>query len=865
MAECVAIATGVLTAAGTWGVTGTGTMTSSNTGSTALTTGNLDSSAFAPGAVTAIGVCVRVAARAAGSPTNTMTITLRNSSAGADVIAVTVNVSDLPAATVGTDSEGGWIFLKFSAPTLLIVATNYVIRATLSATTTAVSLATDGTANNWQRLLVLDTTAAPGAGDNMHVVGTFDGSTSPATVVPITVTMDQTVATDYGDAATSAYVSALQISKNGTLTWGTTAATAYLLRLSGHLKVYSGGLYNQGTVATPIPRDSTAQLEFDCAADNAFFFSVMNGGTAILQGLSRTVGKIIEQTLLTANLAAAGIQSTVADDTGWLSGDEIGIAPTTRTSTNMDTVALSGNAGASTLDHAGVTFAHLGTAASLHQAEVVLLTRNCIVKSVSTTSMTSMRILPAGIVDADWVLFRYVGSGTTTPAAIQMETTTGTVNFAYCVTRDSDGSAWRCNAATLAGGTITLSHCVAFRWGVVSTSYGLSLNQVSPTATGTISIDLCTFIGGGGGASVGIQWNGDGDGKTTQIGTVRIAGCPSHGMLFLATKTDCLGTKIGPIHTHSNASAGIAFSTSVKNLRFNDVYAWRNGTSGIQFIAEIAASGLAAVFGSIWFEGILAAFANTTAGLNVLGAVHDLRIADLRVHGDSGFAQAYGMRLVGPMSGRVEKADFSTAAGLLVANATADVGTATPGPGHVDLIINNALLAGTEIDTALAITGATGGYTLGSRISYTRHDRVATEHRTLTPLGDLTYETTTVDITPSLKLTPKHATLKLQSNAQQRGRGFLVPVLSGLSVTVTVQVQKDGSYAGDAPRLLVLANPSVNVAETVLDTHTAASGSFETLTGTIGPTTDTGVLEFCVDCNGVAGNVFLDSWTAVAA
>ncbi len=835
-------------------------MTSTNTGSTALTTGNLDSATFTPTAVTAIGICIRLAGRAAGSPSNTMTITLRNSTDAVDAASVTVNVSDLPFCTAGGDSEGGWFYFKFATPQLLIALKNYVVRATLSSTSTAVSLATDGSANNWQRILVLNTVLAPTTGDNMHVVGTFDGTTNPATVTPITVTQNSTAATDYGDAATNAYTSALEISKGGTLTWSTNVAA--ILRLSGMLKVYSGGIYNQGTVATPIARGSSAQLEFDAQADNGVYMQVMNGGTAILQGLSRTINKNIEQTLLTANLGAAGVQSTVADDTGWLTGDEIGIAPTAKTASEVDVVALSGGAGASTLDHAAVTYAHLGTTASKHQAEVVLLTRNCIVKSVSTTNMTSMRILAGAIVDADWALFRYMGSGTNTPAAIQMETTTGTVNFAYCITRDSDGSAWRCDAVTLAGGTVTINHCVAFKWGVVSTSYGLSLNQVSVTATGSISVDNMTFIGGGGGSSVGIQWNGVGDGFITQMGTMRIAGCPSHGMLFLSTKMDCIGTKIGPIITHSNAAAGIAFSTTVKNLRFGDVYTWRNSTSGMQFIAEIAASGLAAFFGSLWFEGIVQCVGNTTAGINVLGAMQDLRIADLRLYGDSGFAQPYGLRLVAPIQARIDKADFSTASGILVAHSTADIGTATPGPGHVDLVINDCLTAGTELETAMAITGTTGGHTIGSRISYQRHDRVATEHRTLSPRGNLTYETTTVDVAPSLKMTPKHASLKLQSNAHVRGRGFLVPVANGASVSVTVKVQKDGSYAGNAARLVCLENQSLGISETVLDTHAIGSGSFETLTGTVGPATDAGVLEFVVDCDGTAGNIFVDTWGA---
>ncbi len=857
MAQLVAIANGNFTTGTTWGVV-VSSMLSSTAAGTALTTGNLDSAVFQPGAITCIGLCVRVYIRGAAAATNKMTITLRNSTGAIDVASVTVNVSDIPVSATGADSEGGWLFLKFSAAQLLIVATDYVVRATLDSTSTAVQLATDGTANNWQRLIVGSTTQVPIAADDLHIGATFDGATNPATVTARTVTMDETVATDYGTAVTNRYQSALEISTGGTLTWATNIAG--LLRLSGQLKVYRGGTYNQGTVATPIAIGSSGQLEFDNAADGNFGLLVMDGGTCVLQGSPRTAGKLIEQTVLTANLAAAGVQSTVADDTGWLNGDEIGLAVTSRTSTEIDAVALSGAAGATTLDHAAVTFAHLGSVAEKAQAEVVLLTRNCLVKSVSTSFMSFVRVLPTASLTAAWTLFRYCGTGASTTAGLTLETTTGVVSLSYCVMRDSDGGMYRYEGL-MAGGSISITHCVGFKWGVVTTSYGLSFNATTGS-TGTIAIDFVTLIGGAAASNTAVRWDGTGDGPIVTIGTLRVCGCTSSGILWISTRTDCIGHKFGPIHTHSNAFAGLNFSTSVRNARFDSVYAWRNGTSGISFIAEIAASGLAAVFGSIWFEGTTGCFGNTTSGVNVQGALHDVRFADLRCHGDSSFAQALGMRLIGPISGRIEKADFSTASGILVANTTADIGTASPGPGHVDLVIDDALTAGTEIDTALAITGLTGGYTLGSRISYQRHDRVATEHRTLTPLGNLLYETTTVDVSPSLKMTPKHATLKLQSNAQQRNRGFLVPVANAASITVTVKVQKDGSYNGAAPRLLCLANPSIGIDETVMDTLSIGSGSFETLTGTVGPASDAGVLEFVCDCDGTAGNIFLDTWTA---
>jgi hypothetical protein len=164
MANLVNVANGNFTTAATWGLVDHN-LVSTNTGSTALTTGNLDSATFVPSANAMVGVAIRVASRATGSPTNKITIIFRNSTTATDAASVTANVSDLPAGSTGNNSECGWHYFKFSASHTPNGADSYLIRATLDSTSTAVALATNGTANNWQRLLVRSTTQAPAAGD----------------------------------------------------------------------------------------------------------------------------------------------------------------------------------------------------------------------------------------------------------------------------------------------------------------------------------------------------------------------------------------------------------------------------------------------------------------------------------------------------------------------------------------------------------------------------------------------------------------------------------------------------------------------------------------------------------------------------
>jgi hypothetical protein len=843
--DLVAIVTGNLTAAATWGQTdATSNLVSTNTGSTALTTSDQDSAAFAPGAITVIGIALRLAARAAGSPTNTITITLRNSTGSLDVAAVTANVSDLPVAAAGANCEGGWHFFKFSAPQLLIAATNYIVRAKLSATTTAVSLCTNGTGANWQRLMVTSGTAAPAAGDDMHVCQTLDAVTNPATVTAVTVTMDQTAATDYGSASTNAYLAALDISKGGTLTWGVAAATAYILQLSGNLIVYRSGTYNQGTVATPIPRGSSATLQFDCAADNDFKIRVMDGGTFVAQGLSRTVGKNIVWTLLTANQAGAAVAATVADDTGWLNGDDIAIASTSRTYTEAETVTLSGDAGATSLAHGAVTNAHAGSTAEKCQAEVILLSRNVVIRAVSTTlQFGGMEIRATATVDCDWVLFRYMAGAS--QYGLDVNITTGSATFSYCCARDCE-QGWLNIGGIVNAGTLTIEHCVGYNLNTTNSNFSYIYLPNGSQPLSTVTINDCVAIPRAGGAP---PFRFYGMSSYVVLTNIRATSCPQQGIIFAGAVANMGGATIGPITTHSNANAGVQFSSAITNAVFDTIYSWRNGEHGLYFAAGTT-------HGNLNFAGTVVLFGNNSCGILFNDECMHVRFVDLRSYGDSTFAQARGLyfqRACGHI--RVESADFSTASGIWVAHSTQDI--LIDSAAIVDLVINNALLAAT---TELTMTAAGGG----TAVRLQRRDRVATQHVTKTVRGDLTYETTTVDVSPSLKMTPNCVSpLKLQSNAGFYGKGFRVKADSGQTATFNVKVRKDGTYAGNAPRLILCANPALGIAADVVGaTLSVGINTWETLTYTTGAVTDNGVLEFLVDCDGVAGNVFVDTASA---
>lgn len=833
MARKISLADGNLTTAGSWAdADTTSANVSTSTSSTALTVATQDSTAFTPGAITVDGIAVKLASRAAGAPTNTITVTLRNTTAGADVKSVTANVSDLPECGT-TQREGGWHFFRFDASTLLIAGNNYTVRCNLSATTTAVSLMTDGTAANWQRLLRTTTTGAPGAGDDMFGVGEFDGSSNPAGVVTRSHTMDSTAATDYGSANTSIEVPAYSLSKGYTLSSGTTAATNYILRLSGNMAVYANGTLNIGTTGTPVPRDGSSILEFDCGTDGDFGLIVHNLGTFNGQGLSRTSGKNVVSCLLNTDEAAGQTTWGVDTDTGWLNGDEVAIGSTTRTNGEREQRTMNADAGASSIQvSSGLTNAHSGTSPT--QAEVILLTRNVKLRSVTSgvTAYADMR--PTATVDMDWVELRRIGtSGADPKNAFTFNTTTGSVNIQFCSSWESEGQAFK--GVGSAVNNFTISSCTIY----APTSTGFTIPATSGT-TWTLSGNIVI------GSTTAYSLTDCGGTITSN----RASSCTSGGFNFNDSTTAQYGTISGNI-AHSTAGAGIVFSQPFQDSTIGSLTSWRNSGVGLQFNMTGAMSNV--------LLDTISVFGNTTHNIQFgsgLTFTKGVILRSVTSNGDSTFATTNGLQFnssnVTYVELAIENSNFSTASGILVAHTTDIV---LP----VVAVIAEIYLRSTILAAATEISNTTNLRYL-SRISKQRADQVDATHNTLTAVGSITYDTSVFrTAAPSERLTPTSATASLKLKGGLRH----VAVRDTKTITITAYVRKDGSYAGNAARLMLKANPALGVnSDTVIDTHTAAANTWEQLTGTTAAAIDDGVFTFYVDCDGSAGNIYDDDWSA---
>ena len=870
MANLISGADGLLTAAATWRTTdSTGLVEPATLGATALTTGNLDSAVFVPGAITVDGVAIRLANRAAGAPANTMTITLRNSTAGADIASVTVNVSDL-AVVVTANLDGGWYFFKFDSAKLLVAGNNYLIRATLSATSTAVSLVTNNTASNWLHMLRTTTTAAPAAGDNLHIMGEFDGAANPATTSTRAITMDEIAATDYGSAnvITNKSSSALDVNNRATLTWDVTAATAFQLRLSGNLNVYSGGTFQVGDTGAKIPRDSTAVLEFDpVSADGDFGLLVRNGATFTAYGLSRTAGKDQWMAKLIADSLATDTTLDVDTDTGWLAGDEIGIAPTAQTATHFERRTLDIDAGAALLTvTAGLSNPHLGSGD--YFAEVVLLTRNVEIRSTSTTLVTFLRVAATATVVCQWVSFRYIGSSA---QPFQIETTAGgSCSLQYCVVQDLDGGLL-CSGATHGGWTIDQTVIYNAR-GAAATPLTINLTSGTWTLTDVI-------VMGSGGTVFGAVRFLDVGGT---IGNLTICGCTGGGVNWNEATIEggngptFSGTPTWVIHSNGPTNGAGAFSidSHTRDITFPRMEVWRNGPRGMNVAAGIALDNVE-FDGGFWI-GNGPGLGEEPTGIRFAGQnpVNDVRFRTLAIASDSTFASHWGCLfdrgLTVAANIRWIDCVFSENAGTRRPVTVADIGCiadVAPGSMCVQGIATNCTFnsSGTPISFYYAAGPAPSRNSKYSAIRCPIFGGVATEHRTYTARGTFLINAVVFDVTPSLEIQPlEGAAVPIDSHAFQPGWGFLVPVLSGQTVTVSVKVQKSAGYNGATePQLVLLANPQIGIAaDAVIDTLSVGSGSFETLTGTTAAAAADGVMEFVVRAYGTAGSVYVDTWGA---
>jgi hypothetical protein len=845
------IATGNFTSASTWGVCSTVALAilDSEAGSTALTVATQDSATFVPAATAIDAVYLKLASRATGSPSNTMTVVLRNSTTATNALSITVNVSDLDPCDT-TNKDGGWYCFKFNGSTVTPNGTDsYLIRVNVSATTTAVSLWTNGTGANWSRYVRTTGTAAPAAGDRMLITREL---TAAGVGTNRTVTMDNTAATTFGNTTNLSTTrgnfvwAAIAIGKGGTLTWGTTASTNYFLSLTGHIIVYSGGTYTMGSNGAEIPRNSSAIVEFVMTSSLDSRVGVTGGATWDTEGLSRTAANNTYYALLNADAAAAATSLVCDRITGWLNTDEIAIAATTRTPTQSEERILNANDTTGTLSiSAGLTNAHGGSNAVV--AEVALITRNVQFRSNNSARFTDFEILAnspstACSVTMRWTSWRYIagaaGAGISAGAGGSYGTSS-VFDVQFCSFRDYGASGNNAiNFPTTGGGsTMTFNSNL-----VVGVGSGAGPAIVMAATTNTvwqISNNICIVPNGS-----GIQFNDSGG--AVGSGNRIVAG--SAPFNISESNVSITPGLIDNTVVHSGGGT-ISFGADAFNQTINGVTVWRQGSSGIN--CSNAARMLNVTFLNCVF------FGNTTTNV-IMVALFAGVFDTCTIAGDTSFSTANGLTISSPNNGMVEyeirNCTFGAGGGTKTTHSTVDLNLASVGAtvAHVTLV-NTTLSSATK-------TSTTGTIIPGSFIAQQQISGTVAHSKQYFGIGTDAYETGTTHTSGfSEKLTPA-ITL---ANSTLRSSPKRVAVASGATVTMSVYCQKDGSYNGaTAPRLLLLANPAIGITSDVqIGIMTGGASAWENVNGTTAAASAAGVMEFVVEGVGTAGNFFVAEWT----
>lgn len=827
MATLLSAATGNFTASGSWGLASSTAELDSETGTTNVSTSNLDSSAFQPGAVTVDGVALKI--NSLTTPTGTFTVTLRNSTAGVDVASVTVNASDL--LNPGSSVPSGWHFFKFGSTQLLIAATNYVIRVVRSVADSAgsnrIQLFRDGTTNNHSRQLRSTTNQAPASGDKLIIIGELTGA---GTGNDITVTMDQTANTSYGSVS---FLQSISINRRGILTFGTAASTNYVLKFAGIMAVYIGGTLNTGTTGTPMPASSTATIQFDVASNVDTGLWIRGGG--VWNGRGNALSFV--KTLLSANASAAATSLTTADSTGWKNGDNLCLASTTRTNSDCETKALTADASGTTLTIAALTSAHSGTSPT--QAEVGNLTRNVKILGTSTSLQGYVYLETSATIDVQYHEFKNLGSITVLRRGIDCAITTGTCNFQYNSIWDgavSSSLAW--NQGTTTANNITFSNNVVYN------CIGSGPVSITANTTGTNNVYDGNLI-------IHLQ-------NTPAFSIADVGGTITNNTVVGGNIGFAISSDVGAIGTfsgntgHSAQGSNFSFVNAIGGTVSN-VTSWRsNFTNGGIQIGN-ATSGL---FG-VTFDGITS-FGNLTDDI-IFGICGNITLNNATLNGDTTFSTASGIvfQAASQADILITNSDSGTVTGIKTAH-TQDILVLSTAYPQITLH-NTKLASATEV-------GSQASLLEGSYIRSQKHDQTAGNHKTFLKYGTLTIDTTIFDASPSERLTPNNASGKLQSSS------FFAAIDSGGTATVTVKVREsvsgDGTaYNGGRIRLIVKKNVAAGIsANTVLATATSASnGAFETISGTTATVTDDAILEFFVDCDGTTGWTNVDTWVGPTA
>jgi len=446
---------------------------------------------------------------------------------------------------------------------------------------------------------------------------------------------------------------------------------------------------------------------------------------------------------------------TVDTDTGWLAGDVIAVAPTGRVSTEGESFALASNAGASTLTPTVTSaFNHSGTSPT--QAEIILLTRNVVIRSTTSTLMAYVSILGGGIVDLDWVEFYWMGEGVQPKRGIEIGFSTVTnvlpvnTDIRNCSLHNFEDNGL--TTLTSSGPITNLTIAYNTMWNLGTNSVQLGVNVGIQQTNWTFDHNILIRIFSGTGIFVA-----DAGGTFTNN---TVAGAASVG-ITIAENGGVLGTFSNNV-AHSCSSNGVGISGVNLQGSIGALTVWRNSTTGLLFNSapvDLVITDLVC-FGN---------FNNNIA----IGGSTSVTFINPIVNGESVYNTTNGFQFSTFCSVTIINGSFGVPSGTKTAH-TQDFSFSAASDAYVNLY--NTILA-----SPIEVAPASVGINMSERgyCSSQKNDQGAGSHITWMKNGKVESDSTIYHTaSPSMRMSPTMAPTLITASA---------PVTSGSSVIPTVQ------------------------------------------------------------------------------
>lgn len=790
------------------------------------------------GSIDAVGILVKVSSRPT-VPAGTLTVVLRNNGTGLDVsgTSVTIDVLSIP-------ETGGWLFLLWSA-TVNIPAATYVVRFS-SSVASQVALFRGASTNQISRGLVTTTTAVPTTNDQLIIAGHHTGTGGAGN--DVTVTLNQT-----GSAAqfgTTALTQSISIASRGTLQLANASGQSYVMRHRGICQV-RGGTLRLGSSGSRLDATSTFVWTADCVAtaDSGWHF---HSGTVDIYGADDRA----KWTTLEANVTAgASKQLTVASTTGFKVGDTVYLTTTNSTTRTQDDITTVASIDSPTLmTVTSLAFARTGTndANGDRRCRVANLTRNILLLGNSVALGAYIDHTNTAVVNLSYAAFWYMGSTATTTGRRGYDfrpSAGGSCNLEYaCFYAGGTTNSVLMNMTPAAGSVLlTINHSTFIRSGSsnvqqnTSGATGILIENCLSTASvgghnyqingANIVIRNCESIGNqSGGNTGGFYIQGDNTNPlptTGDISNIYVAFC-HYGVMYQTGTSSRVYSMDNWNVVECPAGLYLGLNTYFTQKERQRINNWTFiGGGQTQTPITLLGSGVWDLIGCTFTLGAGVWTRLIACGSNG-GNKHDLRLINCTINN-------------GSLTDVITLNSFVQNGNVRLINCT--------GMGSVPLVASGQIPFLFEEMV----------------ISSQKHNGTNDLHRSAIKQGTIETDAVIKDTgrTRSCRLTPFSGGVKCGSAMFWRVR-----VTGGTTITPQVRWRKsvvgDGAaYNGNQPRLVIKRNEAVGVtADTVLATGTnAANGAWENQSGTSVTFTDEGEVILCVDCDGTAGWLNIDSIT----